>query len=153
MWTKLDGSCTESLLMAKLAPLQYKGETSRQEFAGATKAARLKCWILEHAGLKFLEFFHCLDSLIVQYMIRKDSYCFGTYAGLRVAEIQQKTDVDKWFPFESAENIADILTKRCEDQRYAKLNLAAWTLMAIVMFKPKLSYCPCLKSHLLSLIQ
>ena len=29
------------------------------------------------------------------------AYGFGTYAGLRVAEIQQKTDVDKWFHIEN----------------------------------------------------
>ena len=113
IWTKLDGSRIATLLMAKakLAPLQYKGETSRQELAGAAKAARLKCWVLEHTGLKFSDFVHLLDSRIVQDMIRKDSYGFGTYAGLRVAEIQQKTDVDKWFHIESAENVADILTR------------------------------------------
>ena len=50
VWTKLDGSGTASLLMAeaKLAPLQYKGETLRQELAGAAKAERLKCWVLQH---------------------------------------------------------------------------------------------------------
>ena len=79
--------------------------------AGAAKAARLKCWVLEHTGLKFSEFVHFLDSRIVQDMIRKDSYGFGTYAGLRVAEIQQKTDVDNWFHIESAENVADLGTK------------------------------------------
>ena len=83
----------------------------RQELAGATKAARLKCWVLQHTGLEFSEWIHFLDSRIVQDMIRKDSYGFGTYAGLRIAEIQQKTDIDKWFHIESAENISDILTR------------------------------------------
>ena len=44
-------------------------------------------------------------------MIKKDSYGFNTYAGLRVAEIQKKTDVDSWKHIPSAENIADILTR------------------------------------------
>ena len=113
IWRKLDGSYVAALLIAKakLAPLQYKGETVRQELAGATKAARLKCWVLQHTGLEFSEWIHFLDSRIVQDMIRKDSYGFGTYAGLRIAEIQQKTDIDKWFHIESAENISDILTR------------------------------------------
>ena len=113
VWTKLDGSRDSSLLMAKakLAPLQNEGETLEQELAGAAKAARLKCWVLKHTGLKFLKFLHFLDSQIVQDMIRNDSYGFGASAGLRVAEIQQKTNVDKRFHIRNAVNVADVLTR------------------------------------------
>ena len=44
-------------------------------------------------------------------MIRKDSYGFNTFAGLRVTEIQKKTDVMSWHHIPSEENISDILTK------------------------------------------
>ena len=44
-------------------------------------------------------------------MIKTESYGYNTYAGLRIAEIQKKTDVDQWKHIPSGENIADILTK------------------------------------------
>ena len=113
IWTLLDGSREVTLIMskAKLGPLQYKGETTRNELAGATFAARVKCWIMENTGLQFGDHVPFLDSRIVQDMIKKDSYGYNTFVGLRVAEIQQKTDVDAWRHIPSAENIADILTK------------------------------------------
>ena len=113
LWTLLDGSKTATLIMskAKLGPLQYKGETSRNELAGATFAARVKCWIVENTSIAYGEHIPFLDSRIVQDMIKKDSYGFNTYAGLRVAEIQKKTDVDSRKHIPSAENIADILTR------------------------------------------
>ena len=44
-------------------------------------------------------------------MIKKESYGFNSFAGLRVGEIQQKTDRNSWNHVPSKENIADILTK------------------------------------------
>ena len=44
-------------------------------------------------------------------MIRKLSYGFNTFGGLRIAEIQNKTDVDGWLHIPSEENIADIITR------------------------------------------
>ena len=49
--------------------------------------------------------------MIVLDMMKKQSYGFNTFAGLRVGEIQQKTDFDDWFHISSKENISDILTK------------------------------------------
>ena len=113
LWTLLDGSKKASLLIskAKLGPLQYKGETSRNELAAATFASRLKCWVIENTGLKFGKHVPFLDSMIVRDMIRKESYGYNTYAGLRVAEIQKKSDVDQWKHIPNGENIADVLTK------------------------------------------
>ena len=113
IWTLLDGNKVATLIMskAKLGPLQYKGETTRNELAGATFAARLKCWIMENTSLMFGRHIPFLDSRIVQDMIKKESYGYNTFAGLRVAEIQQKTDVEAWKHIPSAENIADVLTR------------------------------------------
>ena len=113
IWTLFDGHRSSSLIIskAKLGPLQYKGETTRNELAGPTFASRLKCWIIENTGLEFGRHVHFLDSMIVKDMIRKESYGFNTYAGLRVAEIQKKTSVDDWKHIPSEENIADILTR------------------------------------------
>ena len=44
-------------------------------------------------------------------MIRKESYGFNTFAGLRVGEIQSKTSYDAWKHIPSSENIADVLTR------------------------------------------
>jgi len=44
-------------------------------------------------------------------MLFKESYGFNTFAGLRVEEIQRKTDVLYWFHIASHDNIADVLTK------------------------------------------
>ena len=44
-------------------------------------------------------------------MIMKESYSFNTFTGLRVGEIQKKTDIMRWLHIPSDENIADLLTK------------------------------------------
>ena len=112
-WTLLDGSKEVRLLMAKakLAPLTHKGEVVKCELSSATYIARLKVFILRETNLKIGLYRHFIDSQIVQYMIRKDSYSYNTFAGIRVAEIQKKTDVEDWFHIPSEENIADVLTR------------------------------------------
>ena len=72
---------------------------------------RLKAWIYEQTGLTFNEHIPFLDSKIVQVMICKSSYEFNTFVGLRVAEIQRKTDIDGWLHISSEYNIADIITR------------------------------------------
>ena len=64
LWTLLDGTKVVRLIMskAKISPLQYKGETTRNELAGATFAVRVKCWIMENSGLKFGDYIPFLDS-------------------------------------------------------------------------------------------
>ena len=44
-------------------------------------------------------------------MIKKSLYGFNTFAGLRVGEIQLKTNVEDWFHIPSGENVVDCLTK------------------------------------------
>ena len=102
-----------SLLMskAKLAPLTHLGETYRNELCGATLASRLKTWIIRESNLAFKDHIHFLDSMIVHEMMKKSSYGFNTFAGLRVGEIQAKTNVEDWRHIASAENVADCLTK------------------------------------------
>ena len=83
----------------------------KNELSEATYAARLKCLIVEHTKIDFGDHVHFLDSRIVQDIIMKESYGFNTFAGLRVGEIQKKTDIMKWLHIPSEENIADVLTK------------------------------------------
>ena len=92
-WTMLDGTFECRLMMAKasLSPLTHKGETVKNKLGAATLAARQKEFVQKNSGIVFGEFFHFLDSIIVQDMLAKDSYGFNMFVGLRVAEIQQKT--------------------------------------------------------------
>ena len=96
---------------AKLGPLAHIGETYRNELSAATMAARLKQWIIQESEFKFKKHYHFLDSKIVHAMVRKSSYGFNTFAGLRIGEIQTKTNVEDWLHIPSGENIADCLTK------------------------------------------
>ena len=97
-----------------------KGETVRSELNGALFSARLKSWVTQNAGIYFGDHVPILDSRIVQDMIRKDSYWFNTFAGLRVSEIQNKTNVDSWLHVASCENIRDILTKGAAPSQLGK---------------------------------
>ena len=92
LFTLNGGGKSASLLMskAKLGPLTHKGETVRNELSGATYASRLKIWIMQESGFTFRSHHHFLDSMIVLAMMKKQSYGFNTFAGLRVGEIQQK---------------------------------------------------------------
>ena len=113
IFTLLDGRRSCSLLMSKsrLGPLDLLGETSRNELSSGVMSVRVKIFLMQESGLTFRQHFHFVDSMIVMAMIRKESYGFRTFAGLRVAEIQQKSNVEDWFHVPSNQNIADILTK------------------------------------------
>ena len=112
-WTLKDSSRVVRLITskAKLAPLLKKGETVRNELNGATFAARLKSWVVTNSGVEFGKHIPIVDSRIIQDMIKKDSYWYNTFAGVRVSEIQSKTNVNEWLHVPSSQNIADILTK------------------------------------------
>ena len=113
VFTLEDGHRAARFLMAKakLGPLTHKGETVKNELSGSTIAARIKVWLIQESGLEFANHYHFLDSRIVQDMMKKQSYGFNTFAGLRVGEIQQKTSLDDWLHIPNGFNIADILTK------------------------------------------
>ena len=70
-WTLLDGTRITNLMMskAKLEPLTHKGEVVKSELSGATYAARLKCWIVEHTNINFGDHLNFLDSRIVNTFI------------------------------------------------------------------------------------
>ena len=112
-WTLKDGSfkCRLILSKSRLCPLTYKAETVRSELAGGVLSARLKSWAQKNADIEWGSFHHFLDAKIVHDMLPKESYGFNTFVGLRVAEIQQKTNYEDWHHVPSKSNIADILTK------------------------------------------
>ena len=112
-WTLNTGKRECRLLMskAKLSAILHKGDSFRNELCGATCSARLREWICEETKIQFNKFFHFLDSAIVQAMIHRDSYGFNTFAGLRIGEIQKKSNPNEWLHISSDQNIADILTR------------------------------------------
>ena len=112
-WIMNDGSAQCRLLLSKsrLGPLMHKGETVRNELSGATLSARLTHWTRKNSGIEFDCHHHFLDSQIVKDMLGKESYGFNTFFGLRVAEVQQKTNYHDWKHIPSKSNIADLLTK------------------------------------------
>ena len=112
-WTLNTGKRECRLLMskAKLSAILHKGDSFRNELCGATCSARLREWICEETKIQFNKFFHFLDSAIVQAMIHRDSYGFNTFAGLRIGEIQKKSNPNEWLHIPSDQNIADILTR------------------------------------------
>ena len=113
IWTLADGSRESRFIMskAKLAPILHKGETQRNELCGAVLAGRLKDWICINSDTQWGDHKHILDSTITQAMIHRPSYGYNTFAGLRIGELQQKTNPDDWLHVESKENIADCLTR------------------------------------------
>ena len=96
---------------AKLSAVLRKGETVRNELSGAVFACRLKEFISKQSGVKFGHYVLLIDSKIVQFMIQKSSYGYGTFAGLRVGELQQKINPNNCLHICSDDNIADILTR------------------------------------------
>ena len=113
VWTLLNGHKEARLIMAKakLSAVLKKGETVRNELSGAVFACRLKEFICKQSGVIFGNHVLLIDSKIVQYMIQKSSYGYGTFAGLRVGELQQKTNPQNCLHIRSEDNIADILTR------------------------------------------
>ena len=51
-------------------------------------------------------------------MICKSFYGFNTFVGLRVAEIQNKTDIDGQLQIPSEENMADIITRGASPNKF-----------------------------------
>ena len=96
LYTLTDGSKKSCLLAskAKLCPLTHKSEVVKSELSAATFSSRLRQWIVKETGKEFGKHIPILDSRIVQDMIKMESYIYNTFAGLRVKEIQEKTDVD-----------------------------------------------------------
>ena len=91
-----DRSAGLMMAKAKLGPLTHKGETVKNELCGAVLASRLKIWLIQESGVKFKDHHHFVDSMIVKEMLKKSSYGFNTFVGLRVGECQQRCNYEDW---------------------------------------------------------
>ena len=114
LWTLKDGSKEARLVSskAKLGPLLENGEPVKNELSGAVFSVRIKSWIIENSSMTFGEFYPFVDSQIVWWMMRKESYELSTFYGNRVKELGQKSDVTSWNHIAREYNgVADILTR------------------------------------------
>ena len=59
VWTLEDGTKEGRFIIAKakLGPLLNKGEIVKNELSGATFAARLKTWVLQHSRLQYAKYY------------------------------------------------------------------------------------------------
>jgi len=111
-WENKQGDFVSRLLVAKsrLAPLR-KTTIPRLELNAALIGARLGEFITREVRMKFSKTFYIVDSEIVRAQIQKESYGFNTFVGVRVGEIQSKTNKEEWYWVEGSKNIADIISR------------------------------------------
>ena len=112
-WKLLDGSFCTRIVMSrsKIAPLS-KITLPRLELLSALMNVRLSNAIKERLMYNISRTIHIVDSSIVLEMIRTHSVCYGEFVGTRIAEIQRLSDVNDWYWVASADNAADIGTRR-----------------------------------------
>jgi len=111
-WETDRGDYVSRLLVAKsrLAPLR-KTTIPRLELNAALMGTRLGDFIKTETRMQFAKTFYIVDSEIVRAQIQKESYGFNTFVGVRVGEIQSKTNREEWYWIEGSKNIADIITR------------------------------------------
>ena len=111
-WSLTNGSfaCRLAIAKCRISP-KKKLSIPRLELNGAVMAVRLKSFLCEHLRYKFQRTYFIGDSRIVHAMVKRESYGFNTYAGLRIAEIQQNSNTEDWFWVEGELNIADCVTR------------------------------------------
>ena len=81
------------------------------EVNSATLGARLKTFIEKECRLEFHRTYLIVDSEIALGMIQRDSYKMGTYIGVRIGEIHERTQETDWYWINSNNNIADWLSR------------------------------------------
>jgi hypothetical protein len=74
-------------------------------------SARLGDFIKQETRITFSRTYFIVDSEIVRAQIQRESYGFNTFVGVRVGEIQSKTNKEQWHWIEGSLNIADIISR------------------------------------------
>ena len=103
-------ACRLAVAKCRIAP-KKKTSLPRLELNGAVMATRLKCFLCEHLRYAFEKVYFIGDSRVVHAMLKRDSYGFNTYAGLRVGEVQESSKTDEWHWIEGELNVADFVTR------------------------------------------
>ena len=111
-WPCADGTIEVRLLMSKcrISPVN-KVSIPRMELNGAVLSTRLRECISREMRYKFSKIIHLVDSETVLSMIHKTSYRFKAYEGVRLGEIQSRTQPTDWAWIPGELNVADWLTR------------------------------------------
>jgi len=113
-WNLANGGVWCRLIMSKcrIAP-QVKVSTPKMELNGAVLSKRGRKVVESESRLEFESVLQLVDSETVLCMIKKVSYRFNLYEGVRIGEIQSATngDLSCWAWVKGASNIADWTTR------------------------------------------
>ena len=109
-----DVTVTCNLLCAALKLTDNHNSQVDGELLGKFLSCRLGDFVTNHALIDFHRVRHCSDSLTIERAIRKSDACYSTWAGRRIAYIQQAIDVDdSWhIPHEITDGTVDSCTKQ-----------------------------------------
>ncbi|KAL4006302.1 alcohol-forming fatty acyl-CoA reductase [Sarotherodon galilaeus] len=106
--------------MAKLTPVEQKGDAVKAEICGAVFATRLKGYFLKYSRLEIDRWYHFLDSQTVLGAIQRESYGFQTFFANRVGEIQKAGPVTDWWWLPGQFNVADLVTRGCSPEQLSE---------------------------------
>ena len=111
-WQLADRTTEVRLIMSKcrISPVN-KVSIPRMELNGAVLSSRLRECIIRESRYKFSKILHLVDSETVLSMIHKTSYRFKAYEGVRLGEIQSRTQTSDWAWIPGELNVADWLTR------------------------------------------
>ncbi len=98
MWlSTLSGNYETFLIAAKSKISPAKQVTiPGVKLCAAALSCRLQEIIQHELDWQFESVYHLVDSAIVRDQIQKDSYKFKSYVGMRIAEIQRKSNTSEW---------------------------------------------------------
>ena len=108
---KTDGTYHVQLIMAK-SKIITNLTVPRAELKGMVMGASLGHCITRCTEDRLDEVVHVTDSAICLYWLKQDQRPLQTGVRNAVLEIRRLTDLDSWYHIESAENVADIGTRR-----------------------------------------
>ena len=128
-------SCNLLCAALKLTVEGHHGQVDG-ELLGKFLASKLREFVVKHALIGFHQVRHCSDSLTVERAIRKTDAAYSTYAGKRIAYIQQSMDLDEsWHvPHEITDGTVDGCTK--QQKRPSVSMNGGWFKGAGVLDKP-----------------
>ena len=111
-WRLREGTFQCNLLIAKthVAPI-HPITIVKLEVNGARLSSRLKCFIEDELRIRFSRIYIIVDTEITLGMIQRDSCKLNTYFGVRIGEIQERTNTSDWYWINSENNIGDWLSR------------------------------------------
>lgn len=106
-----DGSFSTQLLCAK-SKLTKNTTIPKAELKGVVMGASVGHIVKKCLGILCKEVTYVTDSTIALYWINADSRPLETHVRNAVVEVRRLSDPEDWFHVESAENVADIATRK-----------------------------------------